>query len=335
MGKNMYYDINQTLSYNALFNFVVGIRGCGKTVGAKLWAANDFMKTGNHFVYVRRYEPDLEAALLNFWAVPKRLDDKYELFGVKGDTFTYDGKPCGRAIALSTASRYKSSDFSNVNKVIFDEFQCEGSQRYVRGMDEVKVFLNLYESINRERDIPAVFLGNPVTVTNPYFLFWDISLPTNGKSLQRFKEHIVVHNISAGEFADFKQGTKFGSLIKGTDYGDYSIEGVSLNDDNRFVKKRPARTTYWFTALVRNSSYGVWLDLDTMEFYVSAKHDPSYGATYALDFDSHMEKTMMVKRMFASTKVQQLVSAFKNGGLFYESLNIKNMFYNIMKRMCF
>ncbi len=330
-----YYDINQTLSYNALFNFIVGVRGCGKTVAAKLWAAKDFIKNGNEFVYVRRYEPDLEAALLNFWAVPKRLDDDYEPFSVKGDRFYYDKQPCGHAISLSTASRYKSSDFDGCNKIIFDEFQCEGSQRYIRGMDEVKVFLNLYESINRERDIPSVFLGNPITITNPYFLYWDIHLPTNGKDIQRFKKHIVVHNISSTEFKDFKKQTKFGSLIDGTDYGSYSIDGSNLNDDERFIKKRPTRTKYWFTALVNNNSYGVWLDLDTMEFYVSTKHDPSYGLTYALDFNSHVENTMVVKSIARLPHVKKMIDSFMNGGLYYETASIKNIFYANLKRMCF
>ena len=39
----MYWDINNSLSYNRLFNFIVGARGVGKTYGAKRWAINSFM----------------------------------------------------------------------------------------------------------------------------------------------------------------------------------------------------------------------------------------------------------------------------------------------------
>lgn len=49
---SMWWDLKNTLSYNALFNFVVGSRGCGKTYGFKKWAAEDFIKTGiNLFIF--------------------------------------------------------------------------------------------------------------------------------------------------------------------------------------------------------------------------------------------------------------------------------------------
>lgn len=43
-GKNIYYNNSQLLSYNALFSFVVGERGCGKTFSFKDWAIRDFIK---------------------------------------------------------------------------------------------------------------------------------------------------------------------------------------------------------------------------------------------------------------------------------------------------
>ena len=56
---SMWWDLKNTLSYNALFNFVVGSRGCGKTYGFKKWAAEDFIKNGNQFIYIRRYKTEM------------------------------------------------------------------------------------------------------------------------------------------------------------------------------------------------------------------------------------------------------------------------------------
>lgn len=56
----MYWDINRALSYNCLFNFIVGARGVGKTYGCKNWAIKDFLKTGGQFVYVRRFKTELK-----------------------------------------------------------------------------------------------------------------------------------------------------------------------------------------------------------------------------------------------------------------------------------
>lgn len=52
MSKSMYYDINKTLSYNTLFNFVVGPRGAGKTYDGKKRAISNFLKReSNLFIY--------------------------------------------------------------------------------------------------------------------------------------------------------------------------------------------------------------------------------------------------------------------------------------------
>ena len=44
----MYYSRNDLLSYNALFNFVVGERGTGKTYQFKDWCINDFYFLKSH-----------------------------------------------------------------------------------------------------------------------------------------------------------------------------------------------------------------------------------------------------------------------------------------------
>ena len=51
----MFYDYNKVLSYNAMFNFIIGERGVGKTFGAKKFCINRFLKYGEQFVYIRRY----------------------------------------------------------------------------------------------------------------------------------------------------------------------------------------------------------------------------------------------------------------------------------------
>lgn len=55
----IYLDLNRTLSYNALFTFIIGNRGGGKTYGFKQWAINDFIKNKKQFIYLRRYKTEL------------------------------------------------------------------------------------------------------------------------------------------------------------------------------------------------------------------------------------------------------------------------------------
>ena len=60
LEDNMYWDINRCLSYNCLFNFIVGARGVGKTYGAKRYVIKKFIQSGEQFVYVRRYKDELK-----------------------------------------------------------------------------------------------------------------------------------------------------------------------------------------------------------------------------------------------------------------------------------
>ena len=64
----MYYDPNKTLSKQRLYNFVIGARGCGKTYGCKKTVIRNFLRRGEQFVYLRRYETEMPAAqMLNFF----------------------------------------------------------------------------------------------------------------------------------------------------------------------------------------------------------------------------------------------------------------------------
>ena len=78
----MYWDISRPLSYNCLFNFILGARGVGKSYGAKRWAIRDFLKTGKQFVYVRRYKEELKK-------IDKFFDDvSHEFEEQTSQTFT-------------------------------------------------------------------------------------------------------------------------------------------------------------------------------------------------------------------------------------------------------
>ena len=80
----MYYSRNDILSYNGLFNFVVGERGTGKTYQFKDWAISDFINTRRQFVYVRRYKTEFKD-IDNFFddMIKKYPDHKFGINGCK------------------------------------------------------------------------------------------------------------------------------------------------------------------------------------------------------------------------------------------------------------
>ena len=55
-----FWNIEQTASYNCLFNFIDGIRGAGKTYGLLKYEIERYKKFGYRFMYVRRSEEELK-----------------------------------------------------------------------------------------------------------------------------------------------------------------------------------------------------------------------------------------------------------------------------------
>jgi hypothetical protein len=216
----LYWDPHDLLSYNALYSFVVGSRGAGKTFGAKKLAIKKFLKNGSQTIYLRRYKTELDD-------FGKFFDDIAEFFPgvtfeVKGKTGYINGEPAIIAIALSTGLIKKSTSYARVKLVIFDEFVIDSKVIHYLS-NEVQAFLEMYETIARLRDdCPVLFLSNAVSIVNPYFIFWKIK-PTGNKRFTRYG-HMLVEFVQNEEFKEAKYKTRFGQIIKGTKYGDYAIE---------------------------------------------------------------------------------------------------------------
>ena len=167
MNNSIFYNYTNVLSYSALFNFILGERGVGKTYGALKFVINRFIKSGEQFVYLRRYKSELKKSVPHLFdsLIQNEEFPDNNLF-VRGDTFYIDGKVAGYAIALSTSNILKSTSFSKVKTIIYDEFLIDrGTYHYLS--NEIISFLDLYETIARLREVRVLFLGNAISQANP------------------------------------------------------------------------------------------------------------------------------------------------------------------------
>ena len=184
-----YWDIDRTLTHNALFYVIVGNRSAGKSYGCKKKGINNFIKKGEQFIYTRRYEKDLKESVPTFFDDIIRNDefpdyefkvDGYKLYcRLKEDPdkkvpWTKD-EICGYGVILSTADNKKSISYPNVTMIIYDEFMLDSEssmQRYLK--NEPRTLMNLYETVARpgtEHPRCVLFmLSNSVSINNPYFL---------------------------------------------------------------------------------------------------------------------------------------------------------------------
>jgi hypothetical protein len=324
----MFWDIKVPLSYNALFNFIVGNRGSGKTHGAKQWCINDFINNGNQFVWTRRYDSEFDDFKTLRGKDAFFADIKHEYpdhkFEYKEYCFYIDGVIMGYGIPLSISAKKKSSSYPLVNKLIFDEFIItKGRSNYLR--KEVEIFLDLYETVFRMREGKgAFFLANAITFTNPYFLYFDINKPVNKKGIMK-QGDLLIQLVNNPDFIEAKKNTRFGKLIQGTEYGNFSIDNQFLLDNNNFILDHtPKDIRYFFTLKANGEHYGVWLSYGEGIMYVCKKFDPSYKLVYTTILDNHQPNTMLLKGK-QSIVFNTFVNNFKNGCCFFDSIKTKNV----------
>ena len=320
------------LSYNAILNFIIGERGVGKTYGAKKHVVNRFIKKGEQFVYLRRYKTELKDSVGSKMK-PKFFNQIVDEFpdhelSNSADTMYIDGKICGYAIPLSTAHILKSASFDKVKTIIFDEFIIDkGCYHYLS--NEVEQLLDIIETIGRTRDIRVLFLGNAISITNPYFTYFKLSLPYK-KNFKTFKDGLILVNYIKNEaYREFKKETRFGKLIEGTAYGKYAIDNEFLRDSKTFIMKKNSTCKFYFKVFYKSSLFGVWLDYKNQLIFISSDYDPSCPIEFSFSTDDHNETTVLL-RSRSSVYLKSLIEYYKLGKLRFDNVKVKNDFMEFL-----
>lgn len=335
MGK--FLDVKKIKSYNCLFNFIVGIRGAGKTYGLIKDCVEAYQKKGERFLYVRRSEEELKklTTVKNgrlFNAVQTEFPG--HALWAESNVLHIDKEICGYAQALSTAGKLKSDNLDNVRTIVFDEFVINtliSKQRYLP--DEVTAFLELYETIARpgarDYDVTCWFLGNAVSMSNPYFDTWCLHLPY-GSDIWR-KGEFLVHMLAPEELIAEKKKTRFYQAIAGSDYEAYAAENQFLADSTRFVGKKGKDAEYQFTLVYYDSLLGVWRDYRNGRYYISEDVDKQCRTVYATTTEDMKPNTLLLKGFKNTYHLGNLKKAYDMGCVFYESQKIANWFRDIVR----
>ena len=333
---SIYYNFDKLFSYNFLLAFVIGERGVGKSFNAKVAVLNKFIKSGEEFVYVRRYKTELDSALNNFWTDLQENGyfEDYALEVKKNKMitkFTCDGEVCGYAIPLSTSNILKSTAFPKVKTIIFDEYMLDNSGTYRYLKNEVTMMLDMIETIGRLRDIQVIFLGNNTSFyACPYTAYFDLELPFNSE-FKTFKDGTIVVNYIKNEaYRDAKRNSKFGKLISGTAYGDYAIDNKSLRDNFYFIEKKPHNATFYGVMIVNGTPIGIW-DGKNGYLYLSADYDPNTLHKFVFDYSDHTEQTIYTNAR-ENFYLGYCVRGYKQGWLRFENQKIKSAILPLLNR---
>lgn len=338
----MYWNPKKTLSYNAIYNVILGNRGGGKTVGSLSYVVEKYLKTRNtnepfEFFYLRRFQEELRE--LTRMRNGKIFDDIERLgffhevnLKAEGNIMYCDNKAFGIAMALTDAPTKKSIPFPNVKLGIFEEFIIDKGVRHYLP-NEVESFLDLDQTIDRDRDqLKWLMLANAVSSSNPYMDYWDLDIPW-GKTRQLYgnDNQILIELVQDEDFIAKKKSTRRGQLMEGTRYGDYAIENKMLRDNANFIAKKTKTCEYKFTLLYYENQIGVWYDVRNGKFYLSLSVDLQYPITFAATTEDMQPNVMLLKGAKRSPYIQRLMDAYKKGCVYFENGKIKSWFRDIVR----
>lgn len=340
MSSSMWYNKRDLMSYNGYFNMIVGQRGCGKTFAFKEWVIYDFLKNGNKAVWVRRYERELRGTSkensvfynflkdLHYSEQLKKIGYDETKFKIKKDNLIYNENDkeitVVKFIALSTADKKKSVVFDEkINKVIYDEFIIRENMamRYLK--NEVEIFLDLLETVDRHRNnIRAFLIGNAYSKFNPYFNFFNVKLEDK-RFYQNVSRGIVVEQYENKVYSNMKLETNIGRLIAGTNYSGYSIKNIYRQDNTEFIKPLDTTKMRYIASLRYNDIlYGYWHDYEENRGYISTKVKSNF-TVYALNEDSHKDGSILLEKAYTHYIYRSLREFYKLGLLFFETEQCK------------
>lgn len=323
-----------------MLNFLVGGCGIGKTYGVKKHCLQQFEKKEEQFIFIRRNKTEYLKKVANFFAPYTDDEDahfKKDWSVSKDGTFLCKGKVGGYYASLSELMA-KGDEYPGVANIFFDEFIVHGGyQRYLP--DEFNCFLGAIDSICRyKREVHAYLCANAVSLYNPYFL--ELGYQYNGKEFwaPKSKDNTGLANDSLvewcenGELAHKLSQTRFGRLIKGTKYGDYSLYNKSLRENEDFIKKKTAYCKLLAIFLVNGIEYGIWRDINTGYFYWSNSKGNGCNERYSItDLDKQVGY-LSIRALRNTALWMMFVRAFDFGQVYFDDALCKAACFETLRK---
>ena len=336
LDTKVYYDFGILDSYGAMFNMVVGVRGNGKTYGAKYKAIKNFLKYGSQFVYLRRYRDELHTFSTFFNDISDRFPDyEFRCIGRNAqcrrrcDNDEYPWKIMGYAVALSTAQQLKGTSYPLVTSIIFDEFIIEkGLNRYLP--NEVQALLNFYNTVDRYNDrVRVYFLANAVSIANPYFVHFGIDI--SSKIRTYFNRYVAVEFCGSYDYINEVEKSRFGAFIRQVDseYAEYVMDNSFNDNGTTFIEKKHPEMIHVFNIEVKSGQFSVWMHPDNMNtMHVQSKIILSHYC-FTTMMDKVREGWTFIEKNNKLLKMS--LSCYRNGRMTFDKPQTRVVFNDLSK----
>lgn len=313
-----------------MVNFVIGMRGGGKSYNFKKYMLKKYFEKGEMFMIIRRRDSELEMMRKTYFNDIKQEFEDHE-FTIKGNVIMIDGEEAGYFQALSTATNIRSSSFPRVQTIFFEEFIIENintNNTYLK--NEVTVLFGLCETVFRDRSgVRLIFAANNGGITNPYFDHFNIR--PNPNKRYTVTDKCVVEYYDNPYFIEHKKSRKaFSDVYADTDYEKYAVYNESLFDvGDRFIKPKPPHARYLMGVNYNGIDYSFWNDIGTHEIYMTKGADMSHPFYFAVTDSDHWEQTHRLKSFKNHPRVQRVKYSYNISQLFFTDVITRERFNEI------
>ena len=331
------YDNNGWINWDYIielpsaFIMVVGPRGTGKTYGL----FKKLISEKKPFIYIRRLQSQLDISKSESGNPFRKLNADLGLDIMprprsKMCEFRYEGgqgEVVALGAALSTVATIRGFDFSGYDYMVYDECIPMVGEKPIK--DEFNAFLNLYETVNRNRElegqapVKCIMLGNANQIANPYFSGWHFT-KTALKMLHagqmmyttadRSRTVILLVNspISAA-----KRKT---SLYKNANDGFLSMAlDNAFRTDETNIASKPLQE---YTHVVSIGEIGIYRHKSNREYYVSnTTQKKPYYDDYGMSLKMFQTDFMLLRHLYMSGK-RFVFESYENEILFRNYIKI-------------
>lgn len=307
-----YYDGTKLLSLTDINGNRPEIYMCttnrtgGKTTYFGRLVVNRFLDKREKFGLLYRYNYELDDCAEKFFKdIGELFFNGYTMTSKKRAKGIYhelylNGEPCGYAVSINSADQVKKNShfFSDVKRLIFDEFQSE-SNTYCP--NEIKKFISVHTSMARgqgeqNRYLPVYMLSNPVSIINPYYVELGISSRLTDETRFLRGDGFVLEQGFVESAADAQKSSGFNKAFARNSYVAYSSESVYLNDNKSFVDRPQGVGRYMATLKYNGQTYGIREFAEAGVIYCDDRADETFPLKITVTTDDHELNYVMLKR---------------------------------------
>lgn len=339
-----YYDGAKLLSLKDINGQVPEIylatsnRSAGKTTYFGRWAVKRFLEHTEKFGLIYRFNYELTDVADKFFRELKALffpdqdmTSKNRAKGIYHELFLND-KPCGYAIAINNADQLKKMShlFSDVERLIFDEFQSE-SNHYCD--NEVQKFISLHTSIARGQGkqvkrVPVIMMANYVSLLNPYYIALGIADRIKSDTNFLRGDGWVLEQGFNTAASEAQKQSAFNRAFGGHLYVKYSSERFYLNDNTAFIDQPTGTSRYVCTLKYMGKNYGIREFREEGVIYCDSSADLTFPVRLSLTTDDHEINYMLLQRNDLMIKL--LRTYFERGLFRFRNMECKKAILELL-----